>query len=114
MYTHSRSAENPEAAHRKLPIGWSEDGITEYNRIYDAVEIDRKSNGIQFGHELFKIFEARVNGKKRFKHSDGPKPKQMRIVARNDMERVDPSQIPDPLETQHDENDAFPSTALFV
>ena len=29
----------------------------------DAVEIDRKSNGIQFGHELFKIFEARVNGK---------------------------------------------------
>ena len=63
MYTHSRSAENPEAAHRKLPIGWSEDGITEYNRIYDAVEIDRKSNGIQFGHELFKIFEARVNGK---------------------------------------------------
>jgi hypothetical protein len=63
MFTHSRSAENSEAAHRKLPIGWSEDGITEYNRIYDAVEIDRKSNGMQFGQELFKIFQNRIDGK---------------------------------------------------
>ena len=40
-------------------IGWSDDGIAKYNKIYDLVEVDRQLRGKAFNQELLKVHQKR-------------------------------------------------------
>ena len=51
-------------------IGWSDEGIAMYNKLYDCVATDRSMKGDAFNKELLKVHQARWRKKeKEFDHN---------------------------------------------
>ena len=40
-------------------IGWADDSIQKYNKLYDLVEEDRRLNGISFNQALLSVYTER-------------------------------------------------------
>ncbi len=55
-YTFSRISRPQQA---NSGIGWSDEGIAKYNKIYDLVEVDRQWRGDTFNQELLKVHQRR-------------------------------------------------------
>jgi hypothetical protein len=70
-------------------IGWTEEGLSKFNELYDRVEEDRIARGLTFNHELLNVFlerqrvvkvnPARLNARKR------------KTITRDDMGPIDTS-----------------------
>ena len=53
-------------------IGWSDDGIDKYNKIYDLIEIDRQQlRGDTFDQELLKVHQKRRQKHKKMTERNG-------------------------------------------
>ena len=46
-------------------IGWSDEGIAMYNKLYDCVATDRSMRGDAFNKELLKVHQARHQKKEK-------------------------------------------------
>ena len=42
-----------------IGIGWSDEGIAKYNKIYDLVHSDCQLRGVTLNHELLKVHQRR-------------------------------------------------------
>jgi hypothetical protein len=46
-------------------IGWLDEGIAKYNKIYDLVEVDHQLRGDTFNQELLKVHQRRCRRNKK-------------------------------------------------
>ena len=67
----------------KRGIGWSNEGIKEYNRLFDIVIRDRKARNMAFVDELCKVRKLELNTTTEHGTHINSKPIKHKVVAKN-------------------------------
>ena len=75
--------------HGVAGIGWTENGMTKFNEIYDMVKEDRISRGATFNNELLNVFVKRARVVKVNPHRANLR--KRKTIPRDDMASTDTS-----------------------
>ena len=73
----------------KRGIGWSNEGIEEYNRLFDIVIRDRKARNMAFVDELCKVRKLELNTTPEHGTHINSKPIKHKVVAKNCFSYMD-------------------------
>jgi hypothetical protein len=71
-------------------IGWSDDGINLYYKLYDLVTTDREERGAVFNNELLNVFVDRRR-KRKLKPNCPPAEQKQKVIPQDDLGSFDSS-----------------------
>ena len=82
-------------------IGWTEEGFTKFNELYDRVVEDRKNRGAAFNQELLNVITERQRSKRQ-KLNGRAKGEKRKTIPKDDMGNL--GSFPDNNENDGDMN----------
>ena len=84
IYTFSRISWQKQA---NSGIGWLDEGIAKYNKIYNLVESDRQLRGTTFNQELLKVYQRRRQKNKKTTERNVDNERAKKQKPRDDLRR---------------------------